>query len=266
MLETYIDEIKTNGFVVIKSLLEKSDLLVLLDEIKTGTLDTGEGADVPRLNIGSDFIYNPFFYDKRFFELFRNETIDKLLRHFLNDQFYKGLDDHPNYILRSMICRSSKDKLPWHIDSFIPFNGDYPSTFQVVIPLEEFRADTGPTLLFPGSHLKGKYADQDLELNESVIELSAQVGDVIIWDARIWHAARANSSSDTRWAVISTFTRWWIKQNYRYPEIISSVFDKNNFTDDDLIILGAASETPLNHLESVDLKGGLERIKKFRDS
>jgi hypothetical protein len=241
-------------------------LNLLLRDIKAGTLVTGAGSGIPRLNRGSDIIYNPFIYDKRFFDLFREEKIDEILRYFLNDEFYKGLDGLPNYILRSMICRSSKEKLPWHIDSFIPFTGTYPSTFQVVIPLEEFRSDTGPTLLVPGSHMRGLYAPQDLDSTEGVIELSAKVGDVIIWDARIWHAAKANDSNNSRWAVISTFTRWWIKQNYRYPETIKEIQEVARYSDSDLIILGAASETPLNHTESVDLKGGLERINKLRGS
>jgi hypothetical protein len=264
MLETEILELETNGYTVIKSLFDLKLLQSLLSDIKTGNLDTGEGADIPRLNRGSDIIYNPFFYDKRFFDLFRDKTIDHLMQFFLNDLYYKGLEGHPNYILRSMICRSSKEKLPWHIDSFIPFVGQYPSTFQVVIPLEDFKTDTGPTLLFPGSHQHGTYAQQDLELGTGVVELSAQVGDVIIWDARIWHAAKSNNSGNTRWAVIATFTRWWIKQNYRYTEIISRIQSLEKYSDSDLVILGGASDTPLSHMESVDLKGGIERINKLR--
>jgi hypothetical protein len=264
MDQVHIEELKNNGYTIIKSLFDTKTLVELLNDIKTGKIDTGDGTDIPRLNKGSDIIYNPFFYDKRFFDLFRNSTIDELLRNFLNDSYYKGLDNYPNYILRSMICRSSKEKLPWHIDSFIPFIGEFPSTFQVVIPLEEFRADAGPTLLFPGSHQEGAYANQDIELDAGVVELSAQVGDVIMWDARIWHAAKSNESENTRWAVIATFTRWWIKQNYRYTEIVSSIHGLDSYTDADLVILGAASETPLSHMESVDLKGGIDRVKKVR--
>jgi ectoine hydroxylase-related dioxygenase (phytanoyl-CoA dioxygenase family) len=265
MIEPYISDLKTHGFTVIRSLVDVELLRLLLQEINSGRVSTGDGKEVPRLNRGSDIIYNPFFHDMRFFELFRNETIDSILQYFFNDSYYKGLDGFPNYILRSMICRSSKEKLPWHLDSFIPFIGDFPSTFQVVIPLEEFKADTGPTLLYPGSHQNGGYAPQDLEHSPGVIELSAQVGDVIIWDARIWHAAKANETAATRWAAIATFTRWWIKQNYRYTEIVKNIHGLEGYSDADLVILGAASETPLSHMESVDLKGGKERISKVRE-
>lgn len=263
-IDIHINNLDSKGYTVIKSLMDISILKALLEHIKTGTLNTGDGVNVPRLNRGSDFIYNPFFYDLRFFKLFRGQEIDKILQHFLNDRYYKGLEGLPNYILRSMICRSSKDQLPWHIDSFVPFQGNYPTTFQVVIPLEEFRTDTGPTLLVPASHRIGEYARQDLTKADGVVELAAEVGDVIIWDARIWHAAKANESDSTRWAVISTFTRWWIKQNYRYPEVAIKLHGVNSYSDADLIILGAASETPSSHMESVDLKGGIERIEKLR--
>ena len=264
-IQKYMQSMQEDGFVVIKKLLDPQELNELLIDIKMGKVTSNSVADVPRLNIGSDIIYSPFLLDKRFFDLFRNPVIEAILMACLNDEYYKTISDSPNYILRSMICRSSKDMLPWHIDSFIPFTSDYASTVQVIIPFEKFTSKSGATLLYKSSHQFGKYSPQEHAEDSPIVELQAEPGDVVIWDARIWHAAKENISGGSRWAVISTFTRWWIKQNYRYSEEILQSGQISKYSDQDLVILGAASETPLNHGVNIDLKGGFERVSALRD-
>ena len=60
-IDIHINNLDSKGYTVIKSLMDISILKALLEHIKTGTLNTGDGVNVPRLNRGSDFIYNPFF-------------------------------------------------------------------------------------------------------------------------------------------------------------------------------------------------------------
>ena len=258
-------QLETKGYAVIKGCIDQNILKELLEGVKSGSVSIGEGNEIPRLNKGSDFLYIPFLRDQRFLKLFREEPIDIILRHFLNDPYYKGLEGKPNYILRSMICRSSKEVLPWHIDSFIPYQGDHVTTMQVVIPLESFTHDNGPTLLMPGSHLSGEFAPQGIENRSEVTKVIADPGDLVLWDSRIWHSATKNNTSNSRWAIVSTFTRWWIKQNYRFDEMIFNYKLIKYFTDEDLIVLGIASVTPSSHVESVEVKGGMERIRIFRE-
>ena len=263
-LQEYIQILQRDGFVIIKDLLDTDELNQLLSNINSGQIISNSDANVPRLNMGSDIIYSPFLLDKKFFDLFRTPVIEQILMATLNDEYYKLISNTPNYILRSMICRSSKEMLPWHIDSFIPFTSSYASTVQVIIPLESFTSQSGATLLYKSSHQLGKYSPQEHPQDAPIVELHAEPGDVVIWDARIWHAAKENTSGGSRWAVISTFTRWWIKQNYRYSEEILSRGLISEYSDEDLVILGAASQTPLNHEESIDLKGGMDRIAELR--
>ena len=60
-----------------------------------------------------------------------------------------------------------------------------------------------------------EYADQNTFQKAKPILTSA--GDLVIWDSRLWHGAKENHSNNDRWSLISTFTRWWIKQNYKRP-------------------------------------------------
>ncbi|MBC7501693.1 MAG: phytanoyl-CoA dioxygenase family protein [Herminiimonas sp.] len=256
--------INDNGYCIIRNLYPVDLLATLLENITSQKLATGDGKGIPRLNAGSDIIYSPFVENKQFFDLFRQPAVDSILRACLNDPYYKGLDGRPNYTLRSMICRSSKDALPWHIDSFFPYEGPNIISMQVIIPLEPFTASNGPTLLIPASHRSGIYAPQSYPTTTEIIEINVEPGDVILWDARIWHAARENASGRSRWSVIATFTRWWIKQNYQYLQLIREAAQINAFSDDDLIILGGASAVPYSHRERVDVKGGLEQIAAVR--
>jgi len=132
------EALQKNGYVILKNVFEKDSLHFLRDLIKSNSLDAPVSSEVPRLNVGSDIIYNPFLYNVEFLRLFFHPRIYKIMNFALRDEWYKGLEELPTFILRSMICRSSKDKLPWHIDSFIPYSGSYISTIQVVIPLEPF--------------------------------------------------------------------------------------------------------------------------------
>lgn len=262
--QTAVASIAGQGYVLIRDLYPTDRLSSLLDKITSQQLVTGVGKDIPRLNAGSDIIYSPFIQNKHFFDLFRQPEVDDILRACLNDPFYKGLDARPNYLLRSMICRSSKDSLPWHIDSFFPYEGPNVISMQVIIPLEPFTASNGPTLLIPASHRSGEYAPQSHAVATEIVEIQANPGDVILWDARIWHAARENTSGRSRWSVIATFTRWWIKQNYQYVRMLHDTRQISAYSDDDLVILGGASEVPYSHCERVDLKGGLEQIASLR--
>jgi len=134
--------------------------------------------------------------------------------HFLNDVWYKQIPQtDPNYILRSYMARSSNIALPLHIDSFVPYVGTYVYSIQVAIILEDQSEINGSTLFVPGSHNSGTYVEQSAL--KDAISSESSAGDVVIWDSRIWHGASENNSGGTRWTLIATFVRWWIKQAFQ---------------------------------------------------
>jgi hypothetical protein len=261
-----INNLLENGYVVMRQVFNPKELQDFLVFCKKQSLEVVNPDLIPRLNTGSDIIYNPFVEDIRFLRLFEEPQLLKVISDALNDSYYKNLDGLPTFILRSMICRSSKEMLPWHIDSFIPYSGSFVSTVQVVIPLEPFTKDSGPTLLLPKSHQYGQYASQLEEEDPRVVEVEAAVGDVIFWDSRIWHAAKARTSSNTRWAIIATFCRWWIKQNFDYPMLMKQNSNKGNLNDIDLALLGVASRVPSSPAESIDLKGGIGKLEAYKQA
>ena len=83
---------------------------------------------------------------------------------------------------------------------------------QALFALDNSTVNNGATIIVPGSHKSDEYAIQD-PINAKYLELD--LGDIAVWDSRLWHGALPNQSGQDRWAIVATFTRWWIKQNYQ---------------------------------------------------
>ena len=213
-------------------------------------------ADQPFLNRGHDVLYNLQREDVMFMQAFsRNGLVMEILRGLLNDVYYRQIpQERPNFILRSMLGRSSgAAALPLHIDSFIPSGGRYCFACQVAIVLEDQTAQTGCTLVVPGSHRADEFADQ--AALRRAVALETKAGDIVIWDARLWHGALGNETPRSRWSLISTFTRWWIKQNFditgSLPQAVYAALD-----DDEKAVMGYCSRPPRDEFERIDIKSG----------
>ena len=210
---------------------------------------------VPRLNKQSKNLYNLQCKDKYFLDLlFKSEEIEEILIHFLNDKYYKAIPQHlPNYVMRHCGVRSSEEaELPLHIDSFFPYSGEYVAAMQMMIFLEDSREDRGATLVIPGSHQSAKYAG---ELNEKPIPVEANAGDVILIDGRIHHGATSNRTNKTRYAMITTFSRWCFKQMFDIPSAIPYNIRKT-LTAKELSILGFNSQPFKDETFGIDMKQG----------
>jgi len=257
-----IDSISEKGYVILENQLTDSQITEFLKtckfEFKNSNLDE---KGIPFLNQNTPVVYNLQNKNIEIVKyLLNNKEIEAILIYFLNDKFYKQIaQDQPNYILRAIGARSSNIELPLHIDSFIPFIGDELIAMQVSIVLEDQTVDKGCTILLPGSHKYGEYAEQNSR--NKCISITPKKGDIVIWDSRIWHGAHANKTNSTRWAIIATFCRWWVKQQFDIPNNIPNDF-KQFLTDKELSVLGACSIPPSDELESIDMKKGYGHKEK----
>jgi hypothetical protein len=215
----------------------------------------------PFLNRGHDVLYNLQNEGVGFLQQFsRNALVMELLRGLLNDPYYKQIPaDRPNFLLRAMAARSSGNSdLPLHIDSFVPSSGRHCIACQVAIVLEDQSRETGCTLVVPGSHRSDEYAHQDAM--SRAIPLETRAGDIVIWDGRLWHGALGNKTDRSRWSVIATFVRWWMKHNFdipgTLPQSIYGVLD-----EDEKTMLGYCSMPPRDEFDRVDIKAGHGQLK-----
>lgn len=257
----YVRQIKEKGYAHIAGGNSPAQVSSLLSAIRALHARTPAlEANVPFLNRGHQMLYNLQSKDFLFVEAkLRHALVREILIGLLNDQWYKQIPaDEPNYILRSMLARNGGEApLPLHIDSFIPASGSYCWSAQVAFVLEDQNEENGCTVVVPGSHLLDRYADQ--EAMSRAVPVISKAGDIFIWDSRLWHGTRGNLSGATRWSFISTFGRWWLKQNFAMTDTFPPEFYEQ-LTDSERAVIGFCSIPPRDEYERIDIKGGYELL------
>ena len=260
-MNNYIKEIEDNGYCLVKEYFKKDEVFRMLEKCKKIFELTKDNIcqDTPFLNTNQPNVYNLQNKDIFFIEkLLSIEIIEEILVYFLNDKWYRQIPkDLPNYILRSYGARSSNTALPLHIDSFIPYIGNEVISMQVIIVLEDMRFENGCSVVIPGSHQFGRYADNSKDADKKYI--NAQAGDIVLWDSRLWHGTSENLTKGTRWAIVATFTRWWIKQHFNITNSIpKDIFDllSPKFKS----ILGFGSLPNDDEYAGIEIKKGYEEL------
>jgi len=258
----YTDQIKQEGYCILPKVFTPEQVSSLLTLVKDTYQKTKNeiSQDTPYLNTNQPNVYNLQNKDVTFVDtLLGLSQVEQILINCLNDKWYRQIpQDQPNYILRSFGARSSNAALPLHIDSFIPYKGDETIAMQVAIVLEDMTIENGCTVVIPGSHQAGEYADN--AVYDEAIPLVLKAGDIAIWDSRLWHGTTANTTQGTRWAIIATFTRWWIKQHFEMTEAVPSEI-YNQLSPKYRSILGYCSKPWKTEYEGIEIKKGYDHVK-----
>ena len=255
-------EIINYGYTIVKNFL-KNDTVVELKKIIEKRYNENIESQInyqgtPERDSNDRIVYSLQNLDKKFIDLISSSEIESILKPFLNDKYYRFIpEEEPNYILNYFNARSSGSKLDLHIDSHIPFVGENIFMIQVIFLLEKSTIDNGCTVVVPGSHNSGKYTDRSIE---KVTSLEGEPGDMIIWDSRIWHGTTENITSNTRWAIVSTFSQWWVKQANDIPRGLENYVFKT-LTDKQKQLLGFLSLPPKDPTERVNTKCGYDFLK-----
>ena len=198
--------------------------------------------------------------DFHFLNLLDEPDLDFILRTKLNDPYYRFLPPtESNYILNYFNARSSGEALDLHIDSQVPAITNNIWAMQAVFALDPFREDNGATVIAPGTHKSGTFTNRDLKKDELKIIL-AEPGDLIMWDSRLWHGTLPNQSGDDRWAIVSTFSAWWVKQSMDMTRSFPAEFYKKSNNAQKRLI-GFCSIPPRDEYERINTKQSYEDLK-----
>ena len=257
-MENFLSNIKTRGYCVIPNVFPLETMEKALELVAGWYEKTANKLpeSIPFLARTQPMVYNLQNKDMFFVNLlFGSELMEKILTYFLNDTWYKQIpQDQPNYILRSFVGRTSKGALPLHIDSCVPYLGDYVYSIQCSIILQDQSAANGCTLVVPGSHLSGRYVE-DQGVVKDAIPIESKAGDVVVWDSRLWHGATANETGQTRWALIATYGRWWLKQVFNITQNIPAEI-YSQLTDKQKSVLGFCSVPYEDEFQGIDMRRG----------
>ncbi len=259
-IDNHLKNLNVYGFSVIKNYMDRdlvNFLLKIVNENYNKIENQFDGR--PNRDKNDKMVYHIQNKDKKFIDLISSDVISKIAMQKLNDRYFRWLPEtDPNYILHYYNARSGGSHLDLHIDTFIPFLGEHTIAMQFVFVLNDMDQDNGCTVVVPGSHLSGKYTDREIEEKKPII---ANAGDLVMWDSRLWHGTEKNKSKADRWALIATFTQWWVKQKLDISKSLpSSIYSQ--CTNKQKALLGFCSLPPVDENDRINTKTGYESLKE----
>jgi len=213
-----IIELKEQGYTIIRNLIEE-DLLDLLrnalDEafIEHRQTQLSNNNDIKTNGVALHVLLsNPIFIgfleelEKKNFFTFLSET-------FFNSKCiinsFSGLNNLPNQPNFSAVV---------HRDLRF-YSGDVPIMLNCLLMVDDFTIENGGTYLLPYSHLKEE-KPSDEEFFKNAIQAVGKKGDMIIFNANVWHSSAPNTTQDNRRAIPITVSKSFMKQLLDYPRAI----------------------------------------------
>jgi ectoine hydroxylase-related dioxygenase (phytanoyl-CoA dioxygenase family) len=122
------------------------------------------------------------------------------------------------------------------------YSGDFPMLINCLVMVDDFTVENGGTYLLPKSHLE-KRKPSDEEFFANVDQATGKRGDILIFNANVWHSSAPNKTQEHRRAIPITFSRSFMKQLLDYPRAIG--YDKiNKFNYKFQQLLGYHSRVP----------------------
>jgi ectoine hydroxylase-related dioxygenase (phytanoyl-CoA dioxygenase family) len=172
-----------------------------------------------------------------------------LLDYFIGSELFKYIRENyfkSNFILNSFTALNNiPNQLNFssivHRDIRF-FSGNVNLMLNMLILIDDFTEDNGPTLILPKSHrMEEKPSDEYFHKN--CIKVLGKSGDILIFNSNLWHCSSENKTNNGRMALPITLTKSIIKQLLDYPRAFG--YDIS-FNDDLKQLLGYYSRVPAN--------------------
>lgn len=106
-----------------------------------------------------------------------------------------------------------------HVDA-PRFIDDYITNVGVIFPLTDFDATSGGTLYVPGSHKRAEIPDA-AEFAQRSCRLTCEAGDMVLFHARLAHAAGTNQGTATRHALTLNVCRCFMRQRFDFARMVT---------------------------------------------
>lgn len=157
-------------------------------------------------------VYNLHNKHRDFLETIDNEKVLPYVAYLLQKGSYENKEP---YILQLSTGRGVGKGSPaqqLHIDSNVP-GSPYALVAQSLWMLNDFTTENGATKLVPGSHKRTTFAETGKRYPEE-IQACGKAGSVLIYNGGVWHGSGENKADMERWALINTYSRWFLKPSF----------------------------------------------------
>ncbi len=211
-IDGFIDELDNKGFVVIKNCYSDSLMKRVKEEynsVKEKYIDIQKNAG---LNTQSkNATHHTLLMCPSFLELLDKNPLASLL-----ETYFGG-----KYILYTMGASSKMPDSEYVYTQkvhreFYTFTFGQRLMLNSLILLDDCDVDSGATWMLSGSHTSKHNPSED-EFFKRAERVCANRGDIIIFDANIWHAAGLNKTDQSVDIITPLYTKPFIKQALNYP-------------------------------------------------
>ncbi|MEE2851950.1 MAG: phytanoyl-CoA dioxygenase family protein [Actinomycetota bacterium] len=129
----------------------------------------------------------------------------------------------PNYLLSALqainIRRGEAAQLAHHDDGFYPIpRPRAPLAAATIWAIDDFTADNGATVLYPGSHRWGKRRPGP---DDQALPVVMPAGSCVLFVGTLWHGGGANTTDRERLAVTAQYCQPWLRPMEAYTLSIS---------------------------------------------
>jgi len=215
-------ELKTKGYTILRNKissdwLDKLSTAIDKSFIEHRIIQLGNNNDIKTDGVALHVMLND--------SIFVN-----FLKHLQSIGFIKELQD--NFFESKCILNSfsALDNLPnqpnfsavVHRDLRF-YSGDFPIMINCLVMVDDFTVEHGGTYLLPKAHLeKRKPSDEEFFANAD--QATGKRGDILIFNANVWHSSAPNKTQEHRRAIPITISKSFMKQLLDYPRALG--YDK----------------------------------------
>jgi ectoine hydroxylase-related dioxygenase (phytanoyl-CoA dioxygenase family) len=241
MTTQQINELKEQGFTLISNKINLEWIEVLSIEMDKAFTHHRAIQIANDNNITSDGV--------ALHALLSSDKFIEFLYTLLNNGFIESLQNtffHSKCILNSFSALNNLPNQPnfsavVHRDLRF-YSGNFPVMLNCLIMVDDFTIENGGTYLLPQSHLEErKPTDEEFFMN--AVQATGKAGDILVFNANVWHASAPNTTQNSRKAIPFTISKSFMKQLLDYPRAIG--YDKmQTFTEEMQQFLGYHSRVP----------------------
>ena len=234
-------ELKDKGYTIIRNQIDEKWLDILSKEMDKAFLEHRAIQLKNNNDITSDGV--------ALHALLSSPLFIEFLETLLKNGFIKSLQDnffHSKCILNSFSALNNLPNQPnfsavVHRDLRF-YSGNFPIMLNCLIMVDDFTVENGGTYLLTGSHLEER-KPTDEEFFSKAIQATGKRGDILIFNANVWHSSAPNKTQEDRKAVPFTISKSFMKQLLDYPRAIG--YDKMDlFSSEMQQLLGYHSRVP----------------------
>ncbi len=226
-LDEKVEELRFKGFCILKSTLTEPQLVALRDAIDKSYLKQSEdmkdlgGLEAKR---DSDLVLAPLTIDPLFLTTATDRPLMELCKRMLGENFVLLQQN-------AIINRPSAMhyQIQWHRDlNYQHFVASQPIAISALYCIDDFNAETGGTVLLPGTHLLEEYPSNTYILNHEQ-QCVAKAGHILVFNSMLYHRTGKNVSNRIRRGLNHVIGRPFMAQQIDLPRILAGKYKEDPF-------------------------------------